>query len=83
LVFYSAIRTNETRKKVNTRTYVRLFNKVQINVSITGAFLVPYFVFMFVCAIPLFFLEMSYAQFSSLGPGKAWICVPIFRGRLL
>ncbi|KAL4221043.1 hypothetical protein ACF0H5_019305 [Mactra antiquata] len=45
-----------------------------------GAFLVPYFVFMILCAIPIFFLEMAYTQFSNLGPGKAWICVPLFRG---
>lgn len=45
-----------------------------------GAFLVPYFLFMILCAIPLFFLEMSYSQYSNLGPGKAWICVPLLRG---
>ncbi|XP_052760756.1 sodium- and chloride-dependent glycine transporter 2-like isoform X2 [Mya arenaria] len=45
-----------------------------------GAFLIPYFIFMFLCAMPIFFLEMAYTQFSNLGPGKAWICVPILRG---
>lgn len=45
-----------------------------------GAFLVPYFIFMVLCAFPVFLLEMSYAQFSNLGPGKAWICVPLLRG---
>ncbi|XP_045161496.2 sodium- and chloride-dependent glycine transporter 1-like [Mercenaria mercenaria] len=45
-----------------------------------GAFLIPYFIFVMLCAIPIFFVEMAYAQFSNLGPGKAWICVPLLRG---
>ena len=58
------------------------FINYDFNLSFSGAFLIPYFIFMFLCAFPLFFLEMSYAQFSNLGPGKAWICVPLLRGNV-
>ncbi|OWF53371.1 sodium- and chloride-dependent glycine transporter 2-like [Mizuhopecten yessoensis] len=45
-----------------------------------GAFLIPYFFFMAVSALPLMFLEISYSQYSNLGPGKVWICCPLFKG---
>ncbi|KAK3105170.1 hypothetical protein FSP39_018821 [Pinctada imbricata] len=45
-----------------------------------GAFLVPYFIFMFLCAMPLIFIELTYSQYSNLGPGKVWICCPLFKG---
>ncbi|KAL3862151.1 hypothetical protein ACJMK2_008139 [Sinanodonta woodiana] len=45
-----------------------------------GAFLIPYFFFMIVCSLPMFLLEMSYAQYSNLGPGRVWICCPLFKG---
>ncbi|XP_060068556.1 sodium- and chloride-dependent glycine transporter 2-like [Ylistrum balloti] len=45
-----------------------------------GAFLIPYFFFMAVSALPLMLLEISFSQFSNLGPGKVWICCPLFKG---
>ncbi|XP_069117798.1 sodium- and chloride-dependent GABA transporter 1-like [Argopecten irradians] len=45
-----------------------------------GAFLIPYFLFMIIIAIPQQMLQFSYPQFSSLGPAKAWVCCPIFKG---
>ncbi|ESO99361.1 hypothetical protein LOTGIDRAFT_113527 [Lottia gigantea] len=45
-----------------------------------AAFLIPYFLAMFVCGLPLIFLEMSYCQYSNLGPGRVWIICPLFKG---
>ena len=42
----------------------------------------PYVLFMMVLAIPLVFLEFSYAQYSNLGPGRVWLCCPLFKGML-
>ncbi|KAJ8320431.1 hypothetical protein KUTeg_002018 [Tegillarca granosa] len=45
-----------------------------------GAFLIPYFFFLFVAGLPLTLLEISYCQYSNLGPAKVWECCPLFRG---
>lgn len=65
------------------RTVFEIMVNIKKIIKFPGAFLLPYLIFMILCAIPLFFLEMAYAQFSNLGPGKAWICVPLLRGNFL
>lgn len=45
-----------------------------------GAFLVPYFLSLFFMGIPLFFMELSFGQFASLGPIKIWIFNPAMKG---
>nr|XP_022323366.1 sodium- and chloride-dependent glycine transporter 1-like [Crassostrea virginica] len=37
-----------------------------------GAFLIPYFICLVIIGIPLFYLEISFGQFASLGPVKIW-----------
>ncbi|XP_067442160.1 sodium- and chloride-dependent neutral and basic amino acid transporter B(0+)-like [Thunnus thynnus] len=45
-----------------------------------GAFLIPYFVMLVLCGIPLFFLENAIGQFCSQGPVNMWRAVPILQG---
>ncbi|GFY59060.1 sodium- and chloride-dependent glycine transporter 2 [Trichonephila inaurata madagascariensis] len=45
-----------------------------------GAFLIPYLFFLMLCGIPMFFLEMSFGQFASLGPISIWKICPLFKG---
>ncbi|XP_012941061.1 sodium- and chloride-dependent glycine transporter 1 [Aplysia californica] len=45
-----------------------------------GAFLVPYVIMLFICGLPLFFLELAFGQFASLGPITIWRISPIFTG---
>lgn len=45
-----------------------------------GAFLIPYTLMLALCGLPLFFLECSMGQFSSLGPISVWRVVPILQG---
>ncbi|XP_044198685.1 sodium- and chloride-dependent betaine transporter-like [Thunnus albacares] len=46
-----------------------------------GIFLVPYFVFLFFCGVPIFFLETALGQYTSEGAVTAWrkIC-PMLEG---
>uniref|UniRef100_A0A8C6TJY7 Transporter n=1 Tax=Neogobius melanostomus TaxID=47308 RepID=A0A8C6TJY7_9GOBI len=46
-----------------------------------GVFFIPYFVFLFFCGIPVFFLETALGQYTSQGGVTAWrkIC-PMFEG---
>ncbi|XP_071954114.1 sodium- and chloride-dependent neutral and basic amino acid transporter B(0+)-like isoform X2 [Antedon mediterranea] len=45
-----------------------------------GAFLIPYTIMLLFAGIPLFFLELVFGQYCSLGPITSWRAVPILRG---
>jgi SNF family Na+-dependent transporter len=45
-----------------------------------AVFLIPYLIFMVICAMPLFFLEVSIGQFASLSPLTVWRVSPLFTG---
>ncbi|XP_046552404.1 sodium-dependent proline transporter-like [Haliotis rubra] len=45
-----------------------------------GAFLIPYFCGILLCAVPIFFLEVSIGQFSSRSAAHVWVMCPLFKG---
>lgn len=45
-----------------------------------GAFLIPYFTMLVICGLPIFFMELAFGQFASLGPIAIWKVCPIFKG---
>ncbi|XP_072171035.1 sodium- and chloride-dependent glycine transporter 1-like [Diadema setosum] len=45
-----------------------------------GAFLIPYVFFLLIAGAPLFVMEFSLGQFSSLGSIACWNIAPLFRG---
>ncbi|XP_052231528.1 sodium- and chloride-dependent glycine transporter 1-like isoform X2 [Dreissena polymorpha] len=45
-----------------------------------GAFLIPFFFFLFVCGIPLFYLELCLGQFSGVSCLYVWKFCPLFKG---
>lgn len=49
-------------------------------ISFAGAFLIPYFVSVFLGGIPIFFLEVVLGQYMSRGGIEAWNICPLFKG---
>jgi len=46
-----------------------------------GAFLIPYFFFLTICGMPLFFMELSLSQYVGIGPIGCWKAVsPLLKG---
>ncbi|XP_048257297.1 sodium- and chloride-dependent glycine transporter 2-like [Haliotis rufescens] len=45
-----------------------------------GAFLIPYFIGIITCSVPLFLLEITIGQFSSRSAGHVWVLCPLFKG---
>lgn len=45
-----------------------------------GAFLLPYLLMLFLCGIPLFFMETCLGQFSSFGCLTIFRIAPLFKG---
>ena len=53
-----------------------MFNSLHVS----GAFLIPYVIMLVICGLPLFFFELSFGQFASVGPITIWRVSPFFRG---
>lgn len=46
-----------------------------------GAFLIPYVIMLTFMGIPLFYMELAFGQFASLGPISIWTISPLFKGK--
>lgn len=72
------------RKKTRKRKKRPKYNSNQTQPSVflpSGAFLIPYFIFLFTCGIPVFFLEVALGQYTSEGGITSWRKIsPLFEG---
>lgn len=59
-----------------------VFLNWQINYCYLGAFLVPYLLMLFICGIPLFFMESCLGQFGGTGCITMFRISPLFKGSL-
>lgn len=51
---------------------------------LTGAFLIPYFIMLVVCGIPLLYMELAVGQYTQQGPvGAMHMLSPFFQGQLV
>ena len=50
---------------------------------VAGAFLIPYVLMLALVGLPLFFMELAFGQFASLGPITIWRVNPLLKGQLL
>lgn len=48
----------------------------------TGAFLIPFVIFMIACGFPLYYIEVSLGQFCGKSAGLAFEFCPLFKGEL-
>lgn len=46
----------------------------------TGAFLIPYFISLVLCGVPIFFMEISLGQQLQTGGISVWEIYPILKG---
>lgn len=47
----------------------------------TGAFLVPYLLFMVIAGMPLFYMELALGQFNREGAAGVWKICPVLKGK--
>ena len=50
---------------------------------VVGAFLLPYIIMLATVGLPLFFMELAFGQFASLGPIAIWKINPLFKGNII
>lgn len=48
----------------------------------TGAFLVPYLLFMVIAGMPLFYMELALGQFNREGAAGVWKICPVLKGNV-
>jgi len=55
---------------------------IYIDLIVSGVFLVPYFLILVVCGVPLLYMELSIGQFTRRGPiGALGQMCPLLKGK--
>lgn len=59
-----------------------LWPQAEAAVLCTGAFLVPYLLFMVIAGMPLFYMELALGQFNREGAAGVWKICPVLKGNV-
>lgn len=79
---YLCFRSGGGKKPINGVKIVAPYSLQHRNsIYYLGAFLIPYFIMLIFCAVPLLYMEMAVGQLTRAGPIQAitMLC-PIFKG---
>lgn len=71
-----------TDPKQNNIKITYIIHFFLIFVYVSGAFLIPYFLTLFICGIPLVYLETTLGQFASAGCVSVFNINPLFKGEI-
>lgn len=47
---------------------------------LSGAFLIPYTLFLVIAGMPLFYMELALGQYNREGAATVWKICPVFKG---
>lgn len=71
-------RYNTITTQIRLKKILRRFKYIVIS----GAFLIPFFICLIFCAVPLYLLEVSLGQFTGKSPVIVWSICPLFKGNI-
>lgn len=82
---YRVLDTNKKNVKTNLFVICHNFSFFLLNTSplffFLGVFLIPYFIILVLCGVPMLFMELAVGQYTGRGPiGAIGQLCPLFKG---